>query len=581
MNFSIIAFGICALTAFVFGHELTSDRYPRTERILFEYPTYTFCVTKTVFSVSSEVREQKDEPTKENLEEAIIQCGVSPLQCKSYTTSTDPDKYQKRLDSVGNDADVGTLQEYAKAMPINLRLDLTRKDVKVCKDSYGRFYGINRFFADTCPLIAFAKEKVITKYSPTSPREIQFLLQNVTNKDFIRQAVNISSYRGLCRFTPNDVTYLCGFLPFSPKDTMPSQGSNFLCPGTVEKNYQYTFYSDYKFTTFGSLDIDTKDASFKPTCYAALTFNIEQLPKGKPEITLTFNFNGKPPPDVVYTNNNVKYAFIKDFETGKFVRLENSNIVQFQTDVTVDAQTLEVSMFLFFMELVRTVNSKDATHCYMTLTQPHQDRNVHVLNFGVLSLKDFKSITDNILKCESLEALEAGLFAPIPRDVRSCRVVKGSNSTIYQCCCFAMNQPCNTERVIRQYFSLQANIGLHSCQFLTHPTGACAESRYNKFRCIGVFALTESNGFRNTKEDCVSSHLDNDRAHTLCRQYGGVINPHGGTCGMMAMYNMRGDYDVDETDLPIYVCCGDAYPAIAKTLRTKVLKRIGDFSHKE
>uniref|UniRef100_A0A7E4ZUU9 C-type lectin domain-containing protein n=1 Tax=Panagrellus redivivus TaxID=6233 RepID=A0A7E4ZUU9_PANRE len=39
-------------------------------------------------------------------------------------------------------------------------------------------------------------------------------------------------------------------------------------------------------------------------------------------------------------------------------------------------------------------------------------------------------------------------------------------------------------------------------------------------------------------QDCVSSHLDNDRAHTLCRQYGGIINPHGGTCGMMAMYDM-------------------------------------------
>uniref|UniRef100_A0A7E4ZTX6 Glycoprotein n=1 Tax=Panagrellus redivivus TaxID=6233 RepID=A0A7E4ZTX6_PANRE len=709
MQFSKIVLRIFILTAYVFGHDQTSKNYPQTTRILYNWPNRIYCVTKTVFSISSRQRAPKKESVSfltelehfckdamggyiETFEEAITRCGKEITKCKNEKKLTNPDNYQKHLESVGNDADVGTLQKYAAAMPLNLRADLTRKDVKVCKDPYGRFYGVNRFFADTCLMVAFTDESgSISKMSPTNSRELRWLIEeelsdasNPELKKNLDDHFIPADYKNVCHFAPNKAIYICGFAPVSPNDMMPANASMSFCPGTTQKNYQYTFISATEIDNSGLLTTNKTDASFGSACYAGLTITVHQSDKGDTSIKMTFSFNGQTDR---FENVNSPFEIYK-YTTeaiGKrqFKRVEE-RVFTFQTDIIIKSQTLEVSMnktykavsqikfpscyymvvepcqFLYkpycegeidyhrippktmlskignyycgrllfssgctdtgfelmvnvvcrcigkmcddphkkstkdFMRTVsttleanyvclnsekgqvKTTPSKNSAFCYMTLTQPNQDKNVHQLVYGILDMQYYASITTSPYKCASVEELEEALFAPKPRYTESCRILKENNATVYQCCCKATNTPCNTERVIKKYLRLQTNMNLRSCQFQNHPTGACAGTRSSHFRCIGIFDVTKSNGFKNTKEDCVSSHLDNGPAQTLCRQYGGIINHHGGTCGMMAMYNMRKGEEVDETNLPIYVCCDDTYPDFEKKLRTRKLKRIDD-----
>uniref|UniRef100_A0A7E4V6J5 DNA-directed DNA polymerase n=1 Tax=Panagrellus redivivus TaxID=6233 RepID=A0A7E4V6J5_PANRE len=225
--------------------------------------------------------------------------------------------------------------------------------------------------------------------------------------------------------------------------------------------------------------------------------------------------------------------------------------------------------------LIANAPAKNSAFCYMSIKRMKSDKSKVISEYGVLDMDNPREIVNDVWNCKLHNQIEDALFAPKPAHT-SCQMTNEHNVTVYQCCCRTSIEPCNTERLIKKYFTIQTTSELHSCQFHSLPTGPCAGSRYDQFRCIGVFDLTQSNGFKNTKEDCVSSHLDNDRAHTLCRQYGGIINPHGGTCGMMAMYDMRKGQTVNETNIPIYICCGDAYHKFQKTLRTKKLKRISD-----
>uniref|UniRef100_A0A7E4V6C9 Glycoprotein n=1 Tax=Panagrellus redivivus TaxID=6233 RepID=A0A7E4V6C9_PANRE len=703
MQLPKIAFGICLFIASVYGGTVDFEDYPRTERILYKKSKDTSCLTKTVFSALARDSAQKDEvisfrdklqvycqtTTRDTdiFNEIVVKCLNSKDDCQKLKALADPDNYLDHLKSVGDDADKVTLQDYAAAMPINNHVDLTSQNVSVCKDPYGRFYGIHRFFNNTCPLIAYTdKDGVVIKLSPTSPREIRWLIREfqwASNKEHIQYAVDPSNYKDICIFVPDKIVYVCGFSPFLKDDIMPAYELKSLCPGTKATDYMYTVNENS--TTGGSFNLSISDAHFTTTCNARVTITVKQLAKDDTTVKMAVFFNGQSPPNDAPNWTNFQSVLKNAIRNRDFKRINNTNELVFQKTMAITAQTLELSMSDMFSLLqsetfsscyhmvsktcqfvynpycdsqldyfdvsrrelltkfgdfecrrrvfdtgcadtedelmVKIVcrckeymcddprrystlvalgeissalsanhncftsenakpvvtSSRFSAYCYMTLTQPNQDKNIHQSEFGVLDMKNYKHIVENVRHCGTLQELEADLFALTPRSTRSCRVVKGSNSTMYQCCCEARTTPCNTERVLQKFFNMQVNMNLHSCQFHSHPTGACAASRFSQFRCIGIFKVTRNNGFKSKDEDCVSSHLDNDRAHTLCRQYGSSINPHGGTCGMMAMYDMRKGQEFNETDIPIYVCCGDSYRAFEKKMRTRKLKRIGTF----